>query len=167
MTLSPTDTQHNNAVHYADCSYAACPILFIVMLSVIMLNVVILSVIMLNVVILSVIILNVIILSVIMLNFIILSVIMLNFIILSVIMLNFIILSVIMLNVVMLSVVAPKHEAVTRNRSNYDRKKFYSISPWKRAHEGIYACHGGVLGVELPVRVDVSMTQGCRVSVVF
>jgi hypothetical protein len=147
MTPSIIDTQHNNAVHYADCSYAACHILFIVMLSVIMLNVVILSVIIPNVIILSVI--------------------MLNFIILSVIMLNVVILSVFILNVVMLSVVAPTHEAVTRNRSNYDRKKFYSISPWKRAHEGINACHGGVLGVELPVGVDVSSRQGCRVSVVF
>jgi hypothetical protein len=40
MTLSITDTQHNNALHYAECHYADCRVLFIVMLSVVMLNVV-------------------------------------------------------------------------------------------------------------------------------
>jgi len=54
MTLSITDTQHNNALHYAECYYAECHSLFVVMLSVIMMNVVILNVIMLNVVMLSV-----------------------------------------------------------------------------------------------------------------
>jgi hypothetical protein len=49
MTLSITDTQHSNALHYADCH-----ILFIVMLSVFMLNIIMLNVVMLNVVMLSV-----------------------------------------------------------------------------------------------------------------
>ncbi len=48
MTLSITDTQHKNVVHYVECHYAECHVLFIVMLSVSVLNVVILSVIMLN-----------------------------------------------------------------------------------------------------------------------
>ncbi len=39
-----TDTEHNNALHYAEFLDAECRILFIVMLSVVMLNVVILSV---------------------------------------------------------------------------------------------------------------------------
>jgi hypothetical protein len=44
MTRSITDTQHNNALHYAECHA-----LFFVMLNVILLNVVMLSVIMLRV----------------------------------------------------------------------------------------------------------------------
>jgi hypothetical protein len=44
MTLSITDTQHNNALHYDLRCYAECHALFIVMLSVIMLNGVMLSV---------------------------------------------------------------------------------------------------------------------------
>jgi hypothetical protein len=44
MTLSINDTQHNNALHYAECLYADCRVLVTVMLSVIMLNAVMLSV---------------------------------------------------------------------------------------------------------------------------
>ncbi len=54
MTLSLSDTQHNNALLCAECRYPKCHVLFAVMLSVIMLNVVMLSVIMLKVVMLSV-----------------------------------------------------------------------------------------------------------------
>jgi hypothetical protein len=54
MTLSINDTQHNNALYYAECR-----ILFIVMLIVIMLNFVILSVIMLSVIMLNVVTLSV------------------------------------------------------------------------------------------------------------
>ncbi len=49
MTLNVNDSQHNNALHYAECR-----VIFIVMLSVIVLNLIMLSVVMLNVVILSV-----------------------------------------------------------------------------------------------------------------
>jgi hypothetical protein len=49
-----TDTQHSNALHYAECC-----ILFIAMLSVVMLNIVILSVIMLNIITMNVNMLNV------------------------------------------------------------------------------------------------------------
>ncbi len=45
MTLSINDTQHNHALHYA-----ACRILFTVLLSVIVMNVIMLSVVMLSVV---------------------------------------------------------------------------------------------------------------------
>jgi hypothetical protein len=44
MKLSITVTQHSNALHYAECLYGECRVLFIVMLSVGMLNVVMLSV---------------------------------------------------------------------------------------------------------------------------
>jgi hypothetical protein len=44
ITLSITDTQHYNALRYADCHCAECRDSFIVMLSVIMLNVVVLNV---------------------------------------------------------------------------------------------------------------------------
>jgi len=44
MTLSITDTQHNNALYYAECPYAKCRVLFTVLVSVIRLNVVMLSV---------------------------------------------------------------------------------------------------------------------------
>jgi hypothetical protein len=54
MTLSITDTQHNIALHHAERCYAERHALFIVMLSVIMLNGVMLSVIMLNDVMLNV-----------------------------------------------------------------------------------------------------------------
>ncbi len=37
MTLSINDTQRDNSLPYADCSYAECNVLFIVMLNVIML----------------------------------------------------------------------------------------------------------------------------------
>jgi hypothetical protein len=40
MTLSISDTQHNNALPWAECRYAECRILFTIMLSVIMLSVV-------------------------------------------------------------------------------------------------------------------------------
>ncbi len=50
VTLSIIDTQHDDALYYADCSYAECRIIFIVMLSEIMLNVVMLNVVMLSVV---------------------------------------------------------------------------------------------------------------------
>jgi hypothetical protein len=40
ITLSISDTQHNNALRYAECNNAECHVLFIVMLSVVMLNVV-------------------------------------------------------------------------------------------------------------------------------
>ncbi len=39
MTLSITDTHHNNALRYAECCYAEGKILLLVRLSVIMLNV--------------------------------------------------------------------------------------------------------------------------------
>jgi hypothetical protein len=80
MTLSITDSQHNNTI---------CIMLnvafFIVMMSVVMLNFNLLHVIMLNVIMLSVVMLNVIRLSVDMLNVIMLSVIMLNVVRLSVV----------------------------------------------------------------------------------
>jgi hypothetical protein len=44
MTLSMSDTQHNNPIHCAHYYYAECHVLFTIMLSVIMLNVVMLSV---------------------------------------------------------------------------------------------------------------------------
>jgi hypothetical protein len=44
MTLSINDTQHDNSLPYADCSYAECHVLFTIMLSVTMLHVVMLSV---------------------------------------------------------------------------------------------------------------------------
>jgi hypothetical protein len=50
MTLSMSDTQHNNALPCAECVYGACRILFTIMLNVVILSVVILSVVMLNVV---------------------------------------------------------------------------------------------------------------------
>jgi hypothetical protein len=40
MTQSTSDTQHNNALPYAECRYAECRILFAIMLSVILLSVV-------------------------------------------------------------------------------------------------------------------------------
>ncbi len=43
MTLSINDTQHNHALHYAECR-ADCLVLFTVMLSVAMLNVIMLIV---------------------------------------------------------------------------------------------------------------------------
>ncbi len=49
MTFCINDTQHNNALHYAECR-----ILFAVMLSIIILDVVMLSVVVLDVVMLSV-----------------------------------------------------------------------------------------------------------------
>ncbi len=48
MTLSISDTQHNNALLHAECRYADCRVLFIVRLCVIMLNVIMLSVAMLS-----------------------------------------------------------------------------------------------------------------------
>jgi hypothetical protein len=50
MTLSITDTEHNNALH-CECSYTEKRVLFIVipMPSVVILNVIMLSVVMLNV----------------------------------------------------------------------------------------------------------------------
>jgi hypothetical protein len=44
VTLSKTDTQHNKALHYAECCYTEYHILFIVMLSVIMLSVILLNI---------------------------------------------------------------------------------------------------------------------------
>ncbi len=44
MTLSISDTQHNNTMPCTECRYAEYRILFSIMLSVIMLNVVMLSV---------------------------------------------------------------------------------------------------------------------------
>jgi hypothetical protein len=41
MTLGISITQHNNALHYAECIYAECRVLFIVMLNVGMLSVVV------------------------------------------------------------------------------------------------------------------------------
>ena len=49
MTLSINDTQHNNALRYAECRYAKCRVLFTFMLSVNMLNVIMQSVVMLSV----------------------------------------------------------------------------------------------------------------------
>ncbi len=43
VTLSMTDTQHNNDLHFAECPYAECLILLIVLLSVVILNVIMLS----------------------------------------------------------------------------------------------------------------------------
>ncbi len=43
MTLSITDTQHNNSLYYADRHYAECSFSYIGMMSVIMLNGIILS----------------------------------------------------------------------------------------------------------------------------
>jgi hypothetical protein len=43
MPLSTTNSQHNNALHYAESGCTECGILFIVMLSVVMLNVIMLS----------------------------------------------------------------------------------------------------------------------------
>jgi hypothetical protein len=50
MSLSITDTQHSNALHY-ECRYTECRVLFIVipMPSVVILNVIMPSVVMLNV----------------------------------------------------------------------------------------------------------------------
>jgi hypothetical protein len=59
MTLNINDSQHNNPLHYAECR-----VLFIVMLSVVVLNLIMLSVIVLNLIMLSVVMLNVVILSV-------------------------------------------------------------------------------------------------------
>jgi hypothetical protein len=49
-----TDTQHSNALHYAECHYAEYCVLFIVMLTVYILNINMQSVAMMNVVLLSV-----------------------------------------------------------------------------------------------------------------
>ncbi len=54
MSLSISDTQHNNTMPCADGHYVECRFLFTIILSVNMLNVVMLSVVMLNVVMLSV-----------------------------------------------------------------------------------------------------------------
>ncbi len=35
IALSITDTQHNNAIRYAECNHAECHVLFVVMLSVV------------------------------------------------------------------------------------------------------------------------------------
>ncbi len=50
MTLSISETQHNNALPCAECRYPECVVLFTIMLSNIMLNVSVLSVVMLSVV---------------------------------------------------------------------------------------------------------------------
>ncbi len=50
MSLSISDTQHNNTMPCAEGRYAECRVLFTMMLSVIMLTVVILNVVMLSVV---------------------------------------------------------------------------------------------------------------------
>ncbi len=44
MSLSISDTQHNNALPCAECRHAECRVLFSIMLSDIMLNVSVLSV---------------------------------------------------------------------------------------------------------------------------
>jgi hypothetical protein len=44
MTLSISDTEHNNALSYAECHYAECRVLFTIMLSVIILKVIMLNV---------------------------------------------------------------------------------------------------------------------------
>jgi hypothetical protein len=44
MTLSVSDTQHNNVLPCAECRFAECSILFTIMMNDIMLNVVLLSV---------------------------------------------------------------------------------------------------------------------------
>jgi len=49
MSLSISDTQHNNSMPCAECSYAECHVLFTIMLSVIMLNVITLNFVMLSV----------------------------------------------------------------------------------------------------------------------
>jgi hypothetical protein len=54
MTLSITETQHDNALHYAECRYAEGCVLSIIMPSVTMLNDIRLSFVMLNVVMLGV-----------------------------------------------------------------------------------------------------------------
>jgi hypothetical protein len=55
ITFSITDTQHNNALQYAECRYAECRVTFAIMLSVIMvMKTVMIGVATLNVIILSV-----------------------------------------------------------------------------------------------------------------
>ncbi len=44
MTQNITNTEHDNALQYAECRYAECRILVIVMLSAIMLSVIMLNV---------------------------------------------------------------------------------------------------------------------------
>ncbi len=68
MTLSITDTEHDNALQYAKYHCAKCCVLFIGMLNVDMLNVVMLNVVMLNVVMLNVIMQSVVMLSIIKLS---------------------------------------------------------------------------------------------------
>jgi hypothetical protein len=50
MTLSISETQHNNALPCAECRYPKCVVLFTIMLSDTMLNVSVLGVVMLSVV---------------------------------------------------------------------------------------------------------------------
>jgi hypothetical protein len=50
MTLSRTDTQHNNALYNAECNYSECHALLIIMMSVVMMSVIMMSVIILSVV---------------------------------------------------------------------------------------------------------------------
>jgi hypothetical protein len=64
MSLSTSDTQHNNTMPCADGHYAERCVLFTMMLCVIMLSVIMLSVIMLSVIMLSVVMLSVIMLSI-------------------------------------------------------------------------------------------------------
>ncbi len=54
MTLSISDTQHNNALPCTECHYAEYRVLLTILLSVILLNVIMRSVVKLNVVMLSV-----------------------------------------------------------------------------------------------------------------
>jgi hypothetical protein len=50
MSLSITDTQHNNALHFAECHCAQRRVLFIVVLSAVLMSVIMLNVVMLSVV---------------------------------------------------------------------------------------------------------------------
>jgi hypothetical protein len=50
MSLSITDTQHNNALHYSECHCAQHHVLFIVVLSAILMGIIILNVVMLSIV---------------------------------------------------------------------------------------------------------------------
>jgi hypothetical protein len=50
MSLSITDTQHKNYLHFAECHCAECRVLLIVVLSAVLVSVIMLNVVMLSVV---------------------------------------------------------------------------------------------------------------------
>ena len=63
MTLSLTDTQHNNALDYAEYGSAECHVLSIATLSVITLGVVMLNTVMMNAIMPNIVMVNVVMLS--------------------------------------------------------------------------------------------------------